>query len=112
RAEAERTKVRREQDLKEKWMERADDIFLDGQDPSTGEPKYTLQGALDAAKAECLAVDKKIVILSLSTLQRHVTGGRSIRDAHEEQKWLSKAEAKVVIDFAIACADRGFPLSH
>jgi hypothetical protein len=34
------------------------------------------------------------------------------REAHEEQKWLTSDEEWVVIDFAVECANRGFPLSH
>ncbi|KAJ7724118.1 hypothetical protein B0H16DRAFT_1786475, partial [Mycena metata] len=63
------------------------------------------------AEAECLA-QKKIVRLSKATLARRVKGGRSTREAHEEQKWLTSDEERVVIHAAIDYANRGFPLSH
>lgn len=64
------------------------------------------------AEDECSQETKKVVKLSKSTLGRRIHGGRSHHDAHEEQKWLSTEEINAVVDYAIACADRGFPLSH
>ncbi|KAJ7750640.1 hypothetical protein B0H16DRAFT_1230084, partial [Mycena metata] len=61
---------------------------------------------------ECLANTKKTIHLSKTTLHRRVNGGRSTREAHEDQKWLTIDEERVVIDFAIECANHSFPLSH
>ncbi|KAJ7442314.1 hypothetical protein FB451DRAFT_961463, partial [Mycena latifolia] len=61
---------------------------------------------------ECAEQDKKLVKLSTSALHRHVHGGKGRVEGHEHEGWLTKEEAEVVITFAIACADRGFPLSH
>ncbi|KAJ7032140.1 hypothetical protein C8F04DRAFT_886400, partial [Mycena alexandri] len=64
------------------------------------------------AQRECLEQDKKHIKLTTSTLSRRLNGGVSKREAHEHESWLTAAEADTVISYAIACADRGFPLSH
>ncbi|KAJ7167922.1 hypothetical protein C8R46DRAFT_835093, partial [Mycena filopes] len=64
------------------------------------------------AQRECLQQDKKHISLSTSTLSRRLNGGLSKAEAHQHESWLTPAEADIVILFAIACADRGFPLSH
>jgi hypothetical protein len=77
----------------------------------SGKPQ-SLAKICQQAEQECLLQTKKVVKLSTSTLSRHINGGRSIRDAHEQRKWLSKEETDAVVDYAINCANRGFPLSH
>jgi hypothetical protein len=61
---------------------------------------------------KCLRETKKVVKVSKSTLLRRINGGRSIREAHEGSKWLSKEEGDTVVKFAIECANRNFPFSH
>jgi len=46
------------------------------------------------------------------TIRRRAEGGRSIRESNAEKRWLSDAEEKVVVDYAIELANRAFPLSH
>ena len=53
-----------------------------------------------------------MVKLSSSTLDRHAKGGRSQRQAHEEQRWLNDSEVKLVIQDIIAYGERSFSLSH
>ncbi|KAJ7209936.1 hypothetical protein C8J57DRAFT_946444, partial [Mycena rebaudengoi] len=62
--------------------------------------------------AECLEQEGTAIALSKSTLQRRAKGGKTRREAHEFEGWLTKDEAQTVISFTIECADRGFPLSH
>jgi hypothetical protein len=61
---------------------------------------------------KCLRETKKVVKLSKSTLLRRINGGRSIQEAHEERKWLSKEEEDTVVKYAIECANHNFPFSH
>jgi hypothetical protein len=61
---------------------------------------------------KCFQETQKVVKLSKSTLAQCIKGGRSIRQAHEESKWLLKGETDAVIKYAIECADHNFPLNH
>ncbi|KAF8218097.1 hypothetical protein K438DRAFT_1469194, partial [Mycena galopus ATCC 62051] len=61
---------------------------------------------------ECFIKTKKHIKLSKSTLGQRINGGWSTHEVHEEQKWLSAAEEHIVIDYAIKCANWGFPLRH
>jgi hypothetical protein len=92
-------------------MQHAIQIFTEGHS-SSSTPAPSLHDALAQAEKECLQQDKKKVTLSKSTLQRRANGGLSKKEAHEHESWLTKEEAEIVVVFAIACADRGFPLSH
>jgi hypothetical protein len=92
-------------------MQRTIQIFTTATGSSSA-PALSLEQAIAQARKECLEQDKKIVELSKSTLQRRVTGGKSRKESHEYQSWLTKDEAEIVVSFAIACADQGFPLSH
>src|SRR5438876_2434812 len=47
-----------------------------------------------------------------STLSRLVKGGVSMSAFHASAQKLTPVEERVVIDFALESADRGFPLSH
>ncbi|KAJ6543095.1 hypothetical protein B0H19DRAFT_855314, partial [Mycena capillaripes] len=111
RAKSDRVKDRALADLREHYLQRAIQILAEAQG-SSSQPPLSLEDARKQAERECLAEKKKIVMLSKSTLHRRVNGGRSTREAHEEQRWLNDEEEKVVIALAIDCANRGFPLSH
>jgi hypothetical protein len=96
-------------DLKETWMKRAVEIYLQEQQL----PKPRSQKAIcEQAEAECLRTTKKIVKLSSSTLDRRGKGGRSHREAHEERRWLNDEETDAVIQGIILNANRGFPPTH
>lgn len=45
------------------------------------------------------------------TIINHFNGGRTMREAHEEQQKLTPAEEAVLVDFLMESADRGFPVS-
>ncbi|KAJ7728730.1 hypothetical protein B0H16DRAFT_1241617, partial [Mycena metata] len=114
RAKSDRAKERALADLREHCLQRAIQIYTERQAEGQGSssPPLSLDDARKQAEAECLAQKKKIVKLSKATLARRVKGGRSTREAHEEQKWLTSDEERVVIHAAIDYANRGFPLSH
>jgi hypothetical protein len=50
--------------------------------------------------------------VSKSTLQRLVTGGVSMSAFNTGKQRLTLAEERVVVDFCLESADRGFPLTH
>jgi Tc5 transposase DNA-binding domain len=50
--------------------------------------------------------------VSKSTLQRLVTGGVSMSTFNAGKQRLTPAEERVVADFCVESADRGFPLTH
>jgi hypothetical protein len=50
--------------------------------------------------------------VSKSTLQRLVTGGVSMSAFNAGKQRLTPAEERVVVDFCLESADRGFPLTH
>jgi hypothetical protein len=115
-AKSQRVKEREFSDLRELYYKRAVKLFTDSQNaPSTStspDATLSLAAACKAAEAECFAERKQIIRLSTSTLHRRIHGGRSTREAHEEQRWLNDAEERVVLDMVIDLANRGFPLSH
>jgi hypothetical protein len=94
---------------KDKWMDRAVEVYR-GEEGK--ENRRSLKKICRQVEEECLDTTGKIVKLSSSTLQRHVNGGRSQREAHEEQRWLNNEEVEVVIQDIISYAERGMPLSH
>ncbi|KAI0709810.1 hypothetical protein C8Q76DRAFT_568097, partial [Earliella scabrosa] len=64
-------------------------------------------------EAECYAKTGKTIKLHKSTIQRRALGGqRSIWEFNTTKRWLTNAEEKSVVDFAIDTVLRGFPLSH
>ncbi|KAJ7046210.1 hypothetical protein C8F04DRAFT_987919, partial [Mycena alexandri] len=92
-------------------MQRAIKI-MEAEEGSSSSPPPSLKTATQQAQRECLQQDKKHISLSTSTLSRRLNGGLSKTEAHQNECWLNSAEADVVISYVIACADRGFPLSH
>ena len=50
--------------------------------------------------------------VSKSILQRLVTGGVSMSAFNAGKQRLTPAEERVVVDFCLESADRGFPLTH
>ena len=50
--------------------------------------------------------------VSKSILQRLVTGGVSMSAFNAGKQRLTSAEERVVVDFCLESADRGFPLTH
>ncbi|KAK7029198.1 hypothetical protein R3P38DRAFT_2384544, partial [Favolaschia claudopus] len=114
KAKSDRVKDRELAQLREKYMQRAIRIWRDSREgPGTStQEALSLNKACRMAEAECLAEKKKIVTLSTSSLDRRIKGGRSTHEAHADQKWLSPEEERVVINYAIDCANRGFPVSH
>ena len=109
RADSARDKKRAIFDLKEKWMERAVEVYWDETQKDTSK---SMEKICRQAEEECLQATGKVVKLSSSTLDRHAKGGRSQRQAHEEQRWLNDSEVELVIQDIIAYGERGFPLSH
>jgi hypothetical protein len=55
---------------------------------------------------------RKKIKLSYVTLLRRANGGRSIHEFNATKRWLTDAEEKVVSDYSLELAARGFPLSH
>ncbi|KAJ7242240.1 hypothetical protein C8J57DRAFT_972671, partial [Mycena rebaudengoi] len=47
-----------------------------------------------------------------TTLNRHVNGGRSIREANSEKQKLTVAQEWSLVQFILESAERGFPLKH
>ena len=109
RAATARKKRREVAELKETWMQRAINLYWQGQEL----PKPTsLETICRQAEAECLKDERKIVKLSSSTLDRRVKGGRSHKKAHKEQRWLNDEEVEEMIHNIILNAARGFPPTH
>jgi hypothetical protein len=111
RAKSIRKKDQELSKLREKWIKRAVVICTEGHGSSSSTQTSYAQAATQA-RLECLEQDKKIIEISTSTLQRRVNGGHSRQEGHKHEKWETKEEADIIIEFAIAMADRGFPLSH
>ncbi|KAF9522927.1 hypothetical protein CPB83DRAFT_776285 [Crepidotus variabilis] len=70
-------------------------------------------------RAVCIAIEKlhfeetgKVVKLHHTRLNHYVDGGKTGVEAKAHRAWLTDAEEKIVVDFAIEMAWRGFPLSH
>ncbi|KAJ7253131.1 hypothetical protein C8J57DRAFT_1076918 [Mycena rebaudengoi] len=111
RAKSKRQQEKEDGDRQEKWMQRAIKIHQEGHG-SSSQPVPSYADCIEQAQAECLAQEGRAIALSKSTLQRRAKGGKTRREAHEFEGWLTKDEAQTVISFTIECADRGFPLSH
>ncbi|KAJ7165265.1 hypothetical protein C8R46DRAFT_834599, partial [Mycena filopes] len=110
-AKSKRQQEKADSDLLEKWIQRAMKIYTDARAFGVEYPP-SLKTSIERAQLECLQQDKKKIQLSTSTLQRRLQGGQTRRQGHEHENWLTAAEADIVVNFAIECADRGFPLSH
>lgn len=108
-AKSNRVKDRTHSELREHYLQRAIQIYTEGRGSSS---PPSLEDARKQAQRECVAETKKIIKFSKATVAQRVNGGRSTREAHEDKKWLTSDEERVVIDFAIDCANRGFPLNH
>lgn len=107
RAKSQRIKKKEASTLTEQWMQHAIQMYNE----SSSNPK-SLRKICEEVEKKCFHETKKVVKLSKSTLSRRINGGRSVQEAHEESKWLSKEEADTVVKYAIECANRNFPLSH
>jgi hypothetical protein len=113
RAKSDRVKDRAFAALRDEYYRRAIHIWRTSQASSSPEkPPLGLREACKQATNECFNKTKKRIKLSKSTLGRRVKGGQSTHEVHKEQKWLTDPEEHVVINYAIECANRGFPLSH
>ncbi|KAK6993235.1 hypothetical protein R3P38DRAFT_2448362, partial [Favolaschia claudopus] len=97
--------------VEEDWVIRAATIYNEGQGSSSG-PPLSLQKAIDKAQEEYHAQTGLVLKLAKSRVHRRVHGGRSRQEAADERNWLTPEEVKIVIDFAIEYANRGFALSH
>ncbi len=72
----------------------------------------SLQNICDEVQAECYEKTKKHISLATSTVSDRAHGKRSIQEFNEQKRWLQADEEEIIVDFAIDCALRGFPLNH
>lgn len=100
--------------LKEHWENVALDRYLDALDQIA--PKTRIKGGLqkfiDEAIEECKSTTRKTIYIAQQTLSDRKNGRMGIREANASKRWLSDDEEEEVVDYAIAVAQRGFPLSH
>lgn len=114
KAKSETQKKREYSDLREEWMQTAMGWYKDDRNIPEHEStrRRGLQACCQEAEDQCYHETRKKIRLAPRTLLRRVDGGRSIRDFNTEKRWLSEAEEKTVAEYAIALANRNFPLNH
>jgi Tc5 transposase DNA-binding domain len=114
RAQSQCKQQRDHSKLKDKWMDKAIEWYQadrSNSEHSTKKPR-TLRDCCREAEDQCYQETKKTIKLSKSTLLRRIDGGRSIREFNAEKQWLSGAEEKIVSDYGVELAIRGFPFNH
>jgi hypothetical protein len=94
-------------------MQKAIDMYhKQHEHPNTNTKKKGYREVCLEMEQACLRETKMKILLSSSTLQRRVQGGRGIREFNAEKAWLSEQQAEIVITCAVQEAERGFPFSH
>ncbi|TFK28459.1 hypothetical protein FA15DRAFT_548566, partial [Coprinopsis marcescibilis] len=95
----------------EKWMKRAMDAYKQNQDQQKSKRK-SMQTVCKDMEKRCWEEDQVQITLSKSSLDRRLKGIPSQAQSNRERKsWLTAIEEQELINYALACADRGFPFS-
>ena len=113
KAKSQRQNILDYSNLKERWVQKAIEWYCaDQEGPKQGEKCRSIRVCCRDAENECFQETKKTIKISPNTVLRRANGGRSIRKFNAEKSWLTEAEEKMVSDYAMELANRGFPLSH
>ncbi|KAI9434068.1 hypothetical protein H4582DRAFT_1819070 [Lactarius indigo] len=111
RAKSKEEKQREYVAVKERWMERAVELYRSQDNLDEKERKGRLRICLEMSK-RCWEEDNVEIHLDKQTLSRRLQGIKSQAKSNAQKGWLSEEEEKVVIDFAISVSNQGFPLSQ
>ncbi|KAF5345607.1 hypothetical protein D9758_015170 [Tetrapyrgos nigripes] len=94
-------------ELKKKAVQR----YLDKLGKPGGEKKLGLREVCRAISDDHFERTGHRIALSSTTLARHVKGGQTIMEFNATKHHLTPEEQQKIVNFAVECGDRGFPLS-
>lgn len=112
KAKSEELKRRIDREEVDGLMDRAIKMYLNEQQAQGSEKKMGYRKVCEKVEEDHRKETGRTVKLNHNTLANRVKGGKSLSQFNAEKAWLTETETKVVIDYTLECADRGFPLSH
>lgn len=114
RAESNARKKKNQADLTEEYMQLAINLYQTAQehgavDLGNGKKGKGLLSICQKVMQDCYAQTKKQIKLTASTLRRRVNGGRNTTQMNTEKCLLTQEEERIMVNYAINQARRGFP---